>query len=114
MGDPFAFGELDDGIAQIDQNHSNFSAIIAIDGAGGVHHAQSESQGEAGSRADLPLESFGNRHLKSGADELTLQGVQVDVFERAQIESGGSIGGVRGEFGAWFSSDSEFRSHVGV
>ena len=65
-------------LRQIDQHHADLSAIVGIDGAGGVQYGDTFLQGESAARAHLCLIACGQRDVQPSGYQPALQGAQRD------------------------------------
>ena len=76
-------------VGQVDGDHADRTAIIAVDGADAIDHGQPVAQRRTGSGPDLDLETRRDLHLQPGRDQPTLQRGQHD-FGAAKV--GAQIG----------------------
>src|SRR5579863_16488 len=76
--------------AQIDQQHADLAAVVAVDRPGGVDHADAVAQGEAAARAHLPLVAGGDGERQAGRHQQALARQQHPLAHdrRTQIATG--------------------------
>ncbi len=83
------------------QHDADLTSIVGIDGARRVKHRDAALDREAATRANLRFEAGRQCNLYARGDQLSLAGLDHDVFffgERgAQINAGALLGGIRGQ-----------------
>ena len=92
LGDALAAGEPHPLLPPVHQDDAHLAPVVAVDGARGVRDAQAVLEGQAGARADLPLQSRRDGHGDAGGDEPALARGEVDRLVGAQVHAGGAGG----------------------
>ena len=62
----------------VDDEHANVSAVVGVNGAGGIQYRDAVFEGKAGPRPNLEFGAHGQRCEQSGWDQLARTGLQYD------------------------------------
>jgi hypothetical protein len=98
----------------VDDDHSDLTTVIGINGPGGIHQGNAVLEGQSAPRTHLGFITIGKGYGDAGEDEGTLSWLEYQIGSKLRIEvHTGSMGGeVVGKRVAPFPSDS-FDVHRG-
>src|SRR5476651_63908 len=83
-----AAGDAEGFLAQIDENHAHFAAVIGVDRARRVGHRDAVLGGQPGSRAHLGLEAHRKGNRNAGRHDAPYERSELDVL----VDRGQQIG----------------------
>src|SRR5690606_27154608 len=94
LGDAIAAADLEGLLSEVDEDDADLAAVVAVDGAGCVDHADAVAQRQPRAGPDLRFVARRQLDGHAGGNEGPLAGFEPQVHVRAQVEAGAALGGM--------------------